>query len=155
LPTLSSSVHRNIFTSDFNFGFGCPRSDTCLRCEVIACKDDLLRHKKNAEEAFSRQRIDRDAARKGETNFITFDMEKTLPCTAQAKCWGGLLPTAVAVMLILVLVLVLKDALRTIYEVLVLVLESGPRPYPCCLVLVLIPTVGPYAASAKFFYPSF
>jgi len=60
LPTLSSSMYRNIFTSDFNIGFGCPRSDTCSRCEVIACKDDLLRHKKNAEEAFSSQRIDRD-----------------------------------------------------------------------------------------------
>jgi len=51
-------------------------------------------------------------------------------------------------MLILVLVLVLKDALRTIFEVLVLVLESGPRPCPCPygLVLVLFLSVGPYQA---------
>ena len=44
------------------------------------------------------------------------------------------------------LILVLKDALRTIFEVLVLVLESSPRPYPypCGLVLVLILAVGPY-----------
>lgn len=33
-PTLSEHFYRHIFNTEFNLGFGMPRSDTCTRCEL-------------------------------------------------------------------------------------------------------------------------
>jgi hypothetical protein len=75
---VSSFMYRQIFCEDFNLGFGSPRSDVCSRCETM--QDELLtRHKENASIAFDVQRLDRIAARNGESIYITFDLQKTLP----------------------------------------------------------------------------
>ena len=76
---VSSTMYRQIFTTDFNLGFGSPRSDTCSRCEVISETEELENHKQMANAAFECQRLDRAQARSGSCVFITFDMEKTLP----------------------------------------------------------------------------
>ena len=78
VPPVSSAMYRAIFCSDFNLGFGSPRSDTCSRCETLT-DNALEQHKKMAEAAFASQRRDREEARQGNVMYITFDMEKTLP----------------------------------------------------------------------------
>ena len=75
---VSSSLYRSIFCSDFNLGFGTPRSDTCSRCESLT-GDQLDLHKTTAAHAFQQQKVDRDLARSGEAVYLTFDLEKTLP----------------------------------------------------------------------------
>jgi len=75
---VSGSMYRYIF-NDFNLGFGSPRSDTCSRCETLTQSDELKLHKLKAEAAFEQQRLDRADARTGQSVYITFDMEKTLP----------------------------------------------------------------------------
>jgi len=76
---VSESMYRQIFCSDFNLGFGSPRSDTCAKCETIADADQLEAHKQAATVAFQQQRADREEAKAGKSVYITFDMEKTLP----------------------------------------------------------------------------
>jgi hypothetical protein len=75
---VSAFMYRTIFCEDFNFGFGSPRSDTCSRCETL--KDEMQsRHKEEASAAFDVQKQDRLAAKNGDSLFITFDLQKTLP----------------------------------------------------------------------------
>jgi len=76
---VTSSMYRSIFTSDFNLGFGSPRTDTCSKCETLQ-STDLDEHKLAAAAAFEQQASDRQIAR-ADTNavYITFDLEKTLP----------------------------------------------------------------------------
>ena len=78
---VSDSMHRNIFCSEFNLGFGSPQSDTCMKCDAKDVEGliDIKQHKRNAETAFKQQRADREAAKAGLCTYITFDMEKTLP----------------------------------------------------------------------------
>ena len=68
----------SIFCSDFNLGFGSPRSDTCGRCETLL-GDTLNRHKQSADEAYKQLKIDRELAKEGSCIFMTYDMEKTMP----------------------------------------------------------------------------
>ena len=60
---VSSSMYRSIFVTDFNLGFGNPRTDTCFRCETLS-GDALADHKAHADEAFRQQAADRQSARK-------------------------------------------------------------------------------------------
>jgi len=76
---VSSSMYRNIFVSDFNLGFGSPKTDTCSRCEAVGDELKLKEHKERADRAFEVQRIDRQKAADGKKITIAFDMEKTLP----------------------------------------------------------------------------
>ena len=76
---VTSSMYRSIFTSDFNLGFGCPRTDTCSKCETLQ-STDLDKHKRAAAAAFEQQASDRQTARADSSAvYITFDLEKTLP----------------------------------------------------------------------------
>ena len=74
-----SSMYASIFNTDFNLGFGSPHTDTCGRCEMEQNPEDLSAHKQKADAAFQQQRQDRQDAQMGNSAFITFDMEKTLP----------------------------------------------------------------------------
>ena len=78
-PVVSRAMYGKIFDTDFNLGFGSPRTDTCSRCDMLQSPEDLQMHKQKAESAFQQQRIDRADARSGHCAFISFDMEKTLP----------------------------------------------------------------------------
>jgi len=76
---VSNSMYRSIFVSDFNLGFGNPRTDTCSRCEMLS-GDALADHKARADEAFRPQAVDRQTARNGCAVYVTFDLQKkTLP----------------------------------------------------------------------------
>ena len=75
---VSGTMYRSIFCSDFNLGFGSPRSDTCGRCETLL-GDTLNRHKQSADEAYKQLKIDRELAKEGSCIFMTYDMEKTMP----------------------------------------------------------------------------
>jgi len=79
IDPVSSAAYRSIFTSEFNLGFGTPRSDTCSRCEMICEAEALKIHQQMASAAFEQQKLDRQEARSGGCVFITFDLEKTLP----------------------------------------------------------------------------
>ena len=75
---VSGSMYRNIFNTEFNLGFGSPRSDTCGRCETLT--EDLLdSHKQSADAGYKQQKVDREQAKRGICIFMTYDMEKTLP----------------------------------------------------------------------------
>ena len=39
-PTVSEHYYRHIFNTEFNLGFGTPRSDTCTRCDELAIAID-------------------------------------------------------------------------------------------------------------------
>ena len=73
---VSARSYRTIFNEKFNLSFGHPKSDTCNVCD--AGGDDA--HCKRAEDAFRAMKQDRMAAQQmDDINFITFDMQKTLP----------------------------------------------------------------------------
>ena len=81
---MSSSAYRDIFTKEFNFGFGCPKSDTCSTCDKAANasnSDALEDHKHRADLAFRAMQADREEAQttNSSKHFITFDLQKTLP----------------------------------------------------------------------------
>jgi len=76
---VSSAMYRTIFVTDFNLGFGSPKSDTCSRCETIGDDAMLKQHQEMADRAFAAQRDDKAKAGMGKKICIAFDMEKTLP----------------------------------------------------------------------------
>ena len=73
LTPVSKRAYRDIFVSNFNYGFGAPCSDTCPVCD--SC--DTEAHKQKAALAFLQQKIDRELAATNEN--ITYDLQKTLP----------------------------------------------------------------------------
>lgn len=106
-PQISLYSYREIFNTEFNFGFGLPRTDTCARCEALemelrVCnedeKDRLLeeqrRHHDKADDGYKSKRLDNEAAKRswrGKTrtlgrnttskdavDMITFDFQKNL-----------------------------------------------------------------------------
>lgn len=80
---VSQSAYREIFSTQFNLGFGSPRSDTCSKCEATNIGSEsgnVAEHKQLAESAFEHQRHDKLLAKSDPSvHFITFDLEKTLP----------------------------------------------------------------------------
>ena len=77
---VSSAAYRKIFNTQFNLGFGSPRSDVCSRCEADRVDGKSSEHVQLAEAAFSQQKLDRAEARENEgVHYITFDMQKTMP----------------------------------------------------------------------------
>ena len=73
---VSKHFYRHIFNTHFNYGFGKPRVDTCTKCDL----EDNISHKQKYEAAFQQQRDDKFSAETQENvNFITFDLQKTLP----------------------------------------------------------------------------
>ena len=36
LPKISQDYYRRVFNTEFNLGFGLPRTDTCARCDELA-----------------------------------------------------------------------------------------------------------------------
>ena len=102
-------MHRKIFCTEYNIGFGQPRSDTCSKCDELkilldtasevnirekACKDLEMHHRK-AEKGYSVLRDESMAAKKSwsgkarsfdnthctvnATDMYTFDFEQNLP----------------------------------------------------------------------------
>ena len=60
-----------------HLGFGSPKSDTCATCDKGYECDA---HKHRAELAFDMQKKDKEkASSDSEYNYITFDLQKTLP----------------------------------------------------------------------------
>jgi len=73
---VSSRSYRDIFNTQFNLGFGSPKSDTCTVCDIGVNAE----HKAAAEHAFVIQKQDRELAKTNDnTYYITFDLQKTLP----------------------------------------------------------------------------
>jgi len=76
IPVVSKRTYRDIFNTNFNLGFGLPRSDTCAVCDSGGSES----HKQKAASAFSEQKQDRDfACTNPNAAYITFDLQKTLP----------------------------------------------------------------------------
>ena len=76
---LSLRGYRDIFLTEFNYGFGKPRSDTCETCDNLET-ENLQAHKDEAAAAFREMKKDRQtASEKSNTHYFTFDLEKTLP----------------------------------------------------------------------------
>ena len=75
---VSERTYRDVFNSNFNLGFGSPKSDTCGVCD--AAEGSVSEHKLRAECGFRSMKKDRQmAAEDGGVAYITFDMQKTLP----------------------------------------------------------------------------
>ena len=71
-----ASMYRNIFNTEFNLGFGSPRTDTCAKCDAGTAADD---HKQMADAGFRSMAEDRKKARESDDiHYITFDLQKTL-----------------------------------------------------------------------------
>jgi len=75
---VSGRLYRDIFTTEFNLGFGVPRSDTCSICDKGS--EDVVQHKLQADEAFAAMNKDRKYASHNDGFlYLTFDLQKTLP----------------------------------------------------------------------------
>ena len=74
---VSDSYYREIFATRFNYGFGCPRSDTCGKCDMGGDNEE---HKSKADQAFTQQKKDKEVTdTSNSSHFITFDLQKTMP----------------------------------------------------------------------------
>ena len=76
LEYVTNSRYRKIFVSEFNLGFGSPKSDTCKVCDSKESNDE---HVERYKAAFEEQKRDRNLANEGSILYINFDMQKTLP----------------------------------------------------------------------------
>jgi len=73
----SARTYRDTFNTQFNLGFGSPKSDTCTTCDSGV---ESQEHKHRANLAFEMQKRDKEkAANDIQHKFITFDLQKTLP----------------------------------------------------------------------------
>ena len=102
-------MYHKIFTTEFNFGFGLPRSDTCMRCDELnlsikqAVGEEkqritfqLEQHHEDARQGFESKRSDKAAAirswtgktrliggqqprTKDAVDMLTFDFQQNLP----------------------------------------------------------------------------
>jgi len=73
---VSARSYREVFNTQFNLGFGVPKSDTCTQCDLGVSSE----HKAAAEEAFAVQKQDKEMAKSTDSvYYITFDLQKTLP----------------------------------------------------------------------------
>lgn len=52
-------MYHSIFCTEFNLGFGSPRSDTCSRYETIEDNNLFAIHKEMTVAAFDQQKVDR------------------------------------------------------------------------------------------------
>ena len=82
--SVSSSMYREIFNTEFNLGFGSPKSDTCNMCDQkCEASEAVAMHKERADLAFKMQAQDKalanDPGTDQQVHFITFDLQKTLP----------------------------------------------------------------------------
>jgi len=75
---VSGRKYRDIFNTQFNLGFGSPKSDTCSTCDS---EDSIsMEHKRRADKAFLAMKNDRiQAQTTDDVTFLTFDMQKTMP----------------------------------------------------------------------------
>ena len=82
VPSVSSSMYREIFNTEFNLGFGSPKSDTCNMCDQKReASEAVAMHKERADLAFKMQAQDKaranDPGTDQQVHFITFDLQKT------------------------------------------------------------------------------
>ena len=76
---VSLGMYRHIFTNEFNYGFGTPKSDTCSVCDNPD-SINVSEHKDKANEAYEEMKRDKEKSQaNSDMNFITFDLQKTLP----------------------------------------------------------------------------
>ena len=76
--TVSLHYYRDTFNSEFNLGFGNPRSDTCCTCSLDGPEKEA--HVERANFANTTMSNDKKmAAGSKSTMFITFDLQKTMP----------------------------------------------------------------------------
>lgn len=107
-PKVSLFYYRDIFNSEFNLGFGLPRTDTCTRCEalelaLLSCSESdmaqLLEerriHQEMGDAGYKSKKSDKEAAikswegksrtigddanSKDAVDMITFDLQQVLP----------------------------------------------------------------------------
>lgn len=77
IDPVSERSYQDIFNTEFNLGFGSPKSDTCSQCDRDEGNDE---HKQRVETGFQAQKIDREKAKHHDNvHFISFDLQKTLP----------------------------------------------------------------------------
>ena len=83
IDPVKENIYSRVFVTDFNLGFGSPRSDTCSTCDEFKANEtaiDIFNHKKDYEEGYRLMTEDREEAlRTPGINFVTFDLEKCLP----------------------------------------------------------------------------
>ena len=73
---VSARAYRDIFNTQFNLGFGSPKSDTCTVCDRGSDED----HKAAASASFAAAQQDREFAKNSDNvYYATFDLQKTLP----------------------------------------------------------------------------
>lgn len=75
---VSNFYYREVFVTEFNLGFGNPRSDVCAKCDSSDNNDE--QHVRNYKVALAELSSDRVKASNNENiAFITFDLQKTMP----------------------------------------------------------------------------
>ncbi|KAK3765674.1 hypothetical protein RRG08_026150 [Elysia crispata] len=95
-PIVTYSFYKDIFFTEFNLGFGRPKSDTCLICDRIATcllnpnvqddeRDSLTREKElHLRKAESAYKLLSEKSKLAKTNpkydVFTFDFQQNLPC---------------------------------------------------------------------------
>ena len=84
MKPVSDTKYYQIFNTEFNLGFGSPKSDTCSKCDRIVQEQDnhyriVAEHKERAKLAFDAQKEDRERATAGHCHVITFDLQKAMP----------------------------------------------------------------------------
>ena len=76
-------VYRKVFNTEFNLGFGSPRSDTCATCDQMDANADVQnyeQHQRDAKQGYELMANDREEALSSPgINYMTFDLEKCLP----------------------------------------------------------------------------
>ncbi|KXJ20296.1 hypothetical protein AC249_AIPGENE28589 [Exaiptasia diaphana] len=99
-PIVSETSYRLIFNTQFNLGFGRPRTDTCSKCDELNISGDtilLQEHHKRAEEGYASKRSDKEHSCKtwssltlassceiehcsvDAVDMITYDFQQNLP----------------------------------------------------------------------------
>ena len=107
-PRVSEFIYRRVFNTEFNLGFGLPRTDTCAACDRLnfqinsnpndseAQEDELRRHQEKADQGYKSMRNDQKAAigswsgrrrilgeaaycSKDAVDMISFDFQQNLP----------------------------------------------------------------------------
>ncbi|KAB0803071.1 hypothetical protein PPYR_00041 [Photinus pyralis] len=80
------SYYRNIFTTEFNYGFHIPKKDRCLKCETYKIKmlESLTdKEQKDYDEHIilkNQMRTERDNDRKSKVAVLGFDLENVITC---------------------------------------------------------------------------
>ncbi|KAK3788051.1 hypothetical protein RRG08_051123 [Elysia crispata] len=94
-PVVKYKYYSNIFLTEFNIGFGSPRSDTCLKCDQLQQQienvkgDEELVNQKSNERRLHQSQVDNgytllrrksnEALGKNNFDMMTFDFQQNLP----------------------------------------------------------------------------